>query len=140
MNTNRPIALHLDFKSGLPIYTQIMNQIQQQVSGGTLKPGDQLPTVRALASELRVNFNTVARAYRLLDEAGLISTQQGRGTYIMEKAPPEVERKLRTETLRALARQYLGEAKRMGFPDAEINQMLRDQLKAWKELQADDNE
>jgi GntR family transcriptional regulator len=138
---NKPlVSLHLDFKSGLPIYTQIMNQIQQQVSGGTLRPGDQLPTVRALASELRVNFNTVARAYRLLDEAGLISTQQGRGTYIMEKAPPEVEKRLRTETLRALARQYLGEAKRLDFSDAEIGRMLRDQLKSWKETQANDGD
>ena len=140
MDNKPPVSLHLDFKSGLPIYTQIMNQIQQQVSGGTLKPGDQLPTVRALASELRVNFNTVARAYRLLDEAGLISTQQGRGTYIMEKAPPEVKQKLRRETLGALARQYIGEAKRLDFTDAEIAQMLRDQLKSWKENQANDNE
>src|SRR6202142_3790069 len=100
---NKPlVSLHLDFKSGLPIYTQIMNQIEQQVSGGTLKSGAQLPTVRALASELRINFNTVARAYRLLDEAGVISTQQGRGTYIMEKARPEVEKRLRRETLEAL--------------------------------------
>ncbi|HUH95745.1 MAG TPA: GntR family transcriptional regulator, partial [Anaerolineales bacterium] len=73
------LTLHLDFRSGLPIYVQIMNQVEQQVSGGTLKAGAQLPTVRELASELRINFNTVARAYRLLDEAGLISTQQGRG-------------------------------------------------------------
>ena len=78
---DKPIlSLRLDFRSGLPIYIQIMNQIEQQVSGGRLKPDDQLPTVRALASELRINFNTVARAYRLLDEAGVISTQQGRGT------------------------------------------------------------
>ena len=140
MDNNRPVSLHLDFKSGLPIYTQIMNQIQQQVSGGTLKPGDQLPTVRALASELRVNFNTVARAYRLLDEAGLISTQQGRGTYIMEKDPPEMAQKLRKETLAALARQYLGEAKRLNFLDAEIRQMLRDQLKSWDKTQANDDE
>jgi GntR family transcriptional regulator len=140
MDNKRPVSLHLDFRSGLPIYTQIMNQIEQQVSGGTLKPGDQLPTVRALASDLRVNFNTVARAYRLLDEAGLISTQQGRGTYIMEKAPPEVAQKLRRETLAALARQYIGEAKRLDFTDAEISQMLRDQLKTWKETQANDGE
>jgi GntR family transcriptional regulator len=140
MDNKRPVSLHLDFRSGLPIYTQIMNQIEQQVSGGALKPGDQLPTVRALASDLRVNFNTVARAYRLLDEAGLISTQQGRGTYIMEKAPPEVAQKLRRETLSALARQYIGEAKRMSFSDAEISQMLRDQLKIWKETQTNDGE
>ncbi len=134
------LPIHLDFRSGLPIYIQIMNQIEQKVSGGVLKPGDQLPTVRALASELRVNFNTVARAYRLLDEAGVISTQQGRGTYIMEKPPLEVERKLRRQTLEALARQYIGESKRLEFSDAEITQMVRDQLKSWKEAQESDGE
>jgi len=137
---NKNLTLHLDFRSGLPIYIQIMNQIEQKVSGGMLKPGDQLPTVRALASELRVNFNTVARAYRLLDEAGIISTQQGRGTYIMEKTPPEVEKRLRRQTLEALARQYIGESKRLEFSDAEITQMVRDQLKSWKEAQESDRE
>ena len=76
--------IRLDFRSGVPIYTQVMEQIEQLVEAGVLQPGDQLPTVRALAQELRVNFNTIARAYRLLDEAGIISTQQGRGTYILE--------------------------------------------------------
>ena len=101
MMQQKPLTLHLDFRSGLPIYIQIMNQIENQVLGGTLKPGDQLPTVRALASELRVNFNTVARAYRMLDEARIISTQQGRGTYITEIPPPEVTERLRKETLEA---------------------------------------
>lgn len=137
---NKNLTLHLDFRSGLPIYIQIVNQIEQKVSGGALKPGDQLPTVRALASELRVNFNTVARAYRLLDEAGVISTQQGRGTYIMEKPPPEVEKKLRRQTLEALARQYIGESKRLEFSEAEIAQMVRDQLKSWKEAQESGSE
>jgi GntR family transcriptional regulator len=137
MSSQKPLPLHLDFRSGLPIYIQIMNQIEQQVSGGMLKPGDQLPTVRALASELRVNFNTVARAYRLLDEAGVISTQQGRGTYIMEKVPPEMEKRLRRETLEVLARQYIGEGKRLNFSDAELSQMVRDQLNSWKETQSD---
>ena len=137
MSSQKPLPLHLDFRSGLPIYIQIMNQIEQQVSGGMLKPGDQLPTVRALASELRVNFTTVARAYRLLDEAGVISTQQGRGTYIMEKVPPEMEKRLRRETLEVLARQYIGEGKRLNFSDAELSQMVRDQLNSWKETQSD---
>ncbi len=140
MPPQKPLTLRLDFRSGLPIYIQILNQVQQQVSGGTLKPGAQLPTVRALASELRVNFNTVARAYRLLDDAGVISTQQGRGTYVSEKPPPEVEKKLREETLEALAREYIGEAKRLNFSDAEISQMLRDQLKSWEEPQKIDDE
>lgn len=135
MSPEKPLTLQLDFRSGLPIYIQITNQIENQVIGGRLKPGDQLPTVRALASELRVNFNTVARAYRMLDEARIISTQQGRGTYITEVPPPEVKEKLRNETLEALARRYIGEALRMEFSKQVISQMVKDQLKAWKESQ-----
>jgi GntR family transcriptional regulator len=138
--TQKPLALHLDFRSGLPIYIQIMNQIESQVLGGTLKPGDQLPTVRAMASELRVNFNTVARAYRMLDEAHIISTQQGRGTYITEIPPPEVTERLRHETLEALARKYIGEALRLEFSKQEISQIVRDQLKSWRASQMSDSE
>ena len=99
---NNKLMLQIDFRSGLPIYTQIVNQVQAQVAGGILQPGDQLPTVRALAQELRVNFNTVARAYRILDETRIISTQQGRGTYITEIPPPKVRARLRRESLEAL--------------------------------------
>jgi GntR family transcriptional regulator len=121
--------IHLDFRSGTPIYTQIVEQVQQQVLSGELKPGDQLPTVRALALELRVNFNTVARAYRLLDEAGIISTQQGRGTYILEVPPPERTDKLRQQALQTLTRDYLNEALRLGCSPDEISQTLKQQLK-----------
>jgi len=130
--TNKKLNLEIDFRSGLPIYTQIANQIQTQVVTGMLKPGDQLPTVRALAEDLRVNFNTVARAYRLLDEARIISTQQGRGTYITEIPPPRVTEKLRKESLEALTQHFISEAMRLDFSKIEINQMIDDQLKAWE--------
>jgi len=130
--TNKKLMLQIDFRSGLPIYTQIVNQVQAQVAGGILKPGDQLPTVRALAEELRVNFNTIARAYRILDEARIISTQQGRGTYITEIPPPRVTEKLRKESLQALTERYLTEAIRLEFSKDEISDMITDQLKAWK--------
>ena len=129
--TNKKLMLHIVFRSGLPIYTQIVNQVQTQVAGGSLKPGDQLPTVRALAEELRVNFNTVARAYRILDEARIISTQQGRGTYITEIPPPNVTEKLRRESLQALTERYINEALRLEFSQDEISEMIKDQLKAW---------
>ena len=106
----------IDLRSDIPIYLQIVEQVRQQVVSGELKPGDQLPTVRALALDLRINFNTVSRSYRLLDEAGIISTQQGRGTYILELPPPEVTERLRLESLDALARHFLGQARRLGFP------------------------
>lgn len=120
--------IRLDFRSGTPIYTQIVEQVKQQVISGELKPGDQLPTVRALALELRVNFNTVARAYRLLDEAGIISTQQGRGTYILDVPPPAHIDKLREQALKALTRDYLNEAFRLGCSQAEISEALKEQL------------
>ena len=128
--TNKKLMLHIDFRSGLPIYTQIVNQVQTQVAGGMLKPGDQLPTVRALAEELRVNFNTVARAYRILDEARIISTQQGRGTFITEIPPPNITEKLRRESLQALTKRYISEAMRLEFSKEDISEMIRDQLKA----------
>lgn len=124
--------LQVDFRSGLPIYIQIVNQVQAQVAGGILKPGDQLPTVRAVAEELRVNFNTIARAYRILDEARIISTQQGRGTYITEIPPPKVTEKLRKESLQALTERYINEAMRLEFSKDEVTEMITDQLKAWR--------
>ena len=128
--TEKKLTLLLDFHSGLPIYTQIVNQIQSQLVNGILKPGDQLPTVRALALELMVNFNTVARAYRILDESRIISTQQGRGTFIVEVPPLEVSEKLRNESLIELTDRFLDEAERLGFSEREVSQMVRDRLKA----------
>ena len=138
--TNKKLLLQIDFRSGLPIYTQIVNQVQSQIASGIINPGDQLPTVRALAEELRVNFNTVARAYRILDEARIISTQQGRGTYITEKPPPNVTEKLRRETLEALTQRYISEAMRLEFSKSEIRQMVSDQIKAWDEATKSDSE
>jgi len=107
--------ISIDLRSDIPIYIQIVEQVQQQIANGGIKLGDQLPTVRALAAELRINVNTVARSYRLLDESGIISTQQGRGTYILEQPPPEINNRLRRESLESLARRYLIETKRLGF-------------------------
>jgi GntR family transcriptional regulator len=128
MNKHLSEIIQLDLRSGLPIYIQIIEQIKQHLASETLKPGDQLPTVRALAQELRVNFNTVARSYRMLDEAGVISTQQGRGTYIMEKPPPELAERLRQEALLGLARRYMRDSQRLGFSTEEMQQALLRQI------------
>ncbi|HSO13690.1 MAG TPA: GntR family transcriptional regulator [Anaerolineales bacterium] len=138
--TNKRLTLQIDFRSGLPIYTQIVNQVQTQIASGVLKSGDQLPTVRAMAEELRVNFNTVARAYRILDEARIISTQQGRGTYITEIPPPNVSEKLRRETLETLTGRYISEAMRLGFSKSEVRQMVSDQIKVWRESEQSESE
>ncbi len=126
------MQIELDFRSGIPIYVQIMDQIKHLIATDFLKPGDQLPTVRQLAADLRVNFNTVARAYRLLDEAGIISTQHGRGTYILEEPEHDTE-KLRREALEGLTRYYLAEAHQLGFTPEEVVDLFEDFIHIWKQ-------
>jgi GntR family transcriptional regulator len=122
----------LDFRSHVPIYSQIADQIKRLVATGELKPDDQLPTVRQLASELRINFNTVARAYRMLDEEGVISTQQGRGTYVLETVLPQDAELARRNTLSNLVQNYLLNAERLGFEPGEIQAMTIKRLDAWQ--------
>lgn len=127
----KDIKIILDFRSGVPIYVQIMEQIRKMVASGELQVGDQLPTVRQLATDLRINWNTVARSYKLLDEAGLISTQQGRGTYIWEQLSEATTQMLRLDALQALTRKYLAEAARLGCSPSEVVVEFKDQTKAW---------
>ncbi|MFC1996253.1 GntR family transcriptional regulator [Chloroflexota bacterium] len=121
----------LDFRSKIPIYIQIMDQIKHLIAVGVLHPGDQLPTVRDLAADLDVNFTTVARAYRLLDEEGLISTQHGRGTYILPLPDGRSEGDFRREDLERLARHFLKEAARLGYNPDEVSGILKDNIYLW---------
>jgi GntR family transcriptional regulator len=125
--------IQVDFRSAQPIYQQIVDQIRDMVAGGSLQPGDQLPTVRQLATDLRVNFNTVARAYRLLDEAGMISTQQGRGTYIWASPDKEASDRLRQQRMEEMAEHFVGEAERLGYAPEEVVKAFEIQMKDWLE-------
>ncbi len=125
--------IQLNFRSGIPIYVQIMDQVKHKIATGELLPGDQLPTVRQLAANLRVNFNTIARAYRQLDDDGIISTQHGRGTFILELASEEDGEKLRQQDLKRLTRHYLAETYRLGFSPEEVQAIFEPKLTIWKE-------
>jgi len=126
------MQIELDFRSGIPIYIQIMDQIKHLIATGMLHPGDQLPTVRQLAADLRVNFNTIARSYRLLDEEGIISTQHGRGTYILAQASIQETDELRRQALEGLTRHYLAEANRLGFEPHEVTGIFEHNLDLWQ--------
>lgn len=119
--------IELDFRTHIPIYFQIVDQIQRRIDAGELKPGDQLPTVRKLAEELEVNFNTVARAYRILDETGSISTQQGRGTYVIE--PGDTGGK----TLEEITRRFAAQAHRLGYEPEEVAHTVGFVLGQWEQ-------
>ena len=125
--------LEIDFRSGIPIYLQVVERIKERLAAGLLKPGDQLPTVRSLAADLRVNFNTIARAYRIMDDSGIISTQQGRGTYILEVPPPEVVGSIRAKALEDLTRRYIEDAERLGVDPDELDKVLNEQVARLRE-------
>ena len=127
------LGIEIDFRSGIPIYIQIMDQIKHKIAIGLLKPDDQLPTVRQMATDLRINFNTVARSYKLLDEEGIISTQHGRGTYILDLPSEENGDKLRFEDLQRLAANFLLEAEKLGFEPGEVKEVFSKKLTIWQE-------
>jgi GntR family transcriptional regulator len=119
------MRLEVDTTSALPIYAQVMEQIRKAIAGGALGPGDQLPTVRQLAVELRINPNTVARVYKELEHQGLIATRQGSGTFVASKQP-RVTDEQRSAGLRRVVRSAMGEAVMLGFTQSELVQAIRE--------------
>ncbi|HTS01501.1 MAG TPA: GntR family transcriptional regulator [Thermoanaerobaculia bacterium] len=113
----------LDPSSGVPFYRQVIDQVLLAVADGRLKPGAQLPTVRALAVELSVNLNTIARAYREMEIRGIVETQQGTGTFVSARRP---ERKAadRRRALERLVDQFLTTAASQGFTTDEFAEAL----------------
>jgi GntR family transcriptional regulator len=122
----------VDLTSHNPAYAQIMGQVKQAIASGKLSPGDQLPTVRQLAADLRINFNTVARAYRLLDEEGIISTQHGRGTYILERPPAKESERARRRQIVNLVEHVVSESERLGLEPGDLREIVEDQVNAWE--------
>jgi GntR family transcriptional regulator len=122
--------IRVDFESGVPIYMQLVDRIKQMVVSGQLQPGQQLPTMRQLAADLRINYNTVGRAYTLLDQEGVISTQQGRGTYIATRLSEEQIRRMRLDKLRSMIGQVFQEALALGYSPQEIENIVDAQVAA----------
>ncbi len=114
------IALSVEPGSRVPIYVQLEQQLRALIAAGTLPPGDQLPTIRELAAELRINYNTVARVYLDLDREGLISTQQGRGTFVAGRPDAQALARSRRLQLESIVGAALDEAHRLGYDPAEI--------------------
>src|SRR2546425_8983196 len=93
------IHFHLDVRSGVPTYLQLVQQVRQAVRLGILEPGDQLPTVKEVVGDLAINPNTVLKAYRELDHEGLVEGRRGVGTFVSAAAPsppPDGIKELRT--------------------------------------------
>src|SRR5262245_3852060 len=118
------MQLHISANDGVPIYLQIVQQVKYLVAAGRLAPGEELPPIRLLAEQLLINPNTVARAYRELELAGVVTKRRTAGTYVSDAGSPLARRerlKVRTERIDALA----AEARQLGFDTEEVVERLR---------------
>src|SRR5271166_485006 len=116
------IQFMLDPKSGVPIYRQIQDQIRYGIGSGKLRPGEQLPTVRALAVDLSVNPNTVIKAYTELERLGVLTTEQGSGTFVAPEPALSLSPRDRQDKLRALCVEFLSQIGQYGFgPDEALH-------------------
>ncbi len=117
------MRIHISSSDGVPIYLQIVNQVKYLVASGGLVAGEELPPIRVLAEKLVVNPNTVARAYRELESAGLVEKRRTAGTFVSEAGSPLARRerlKILTERVDAL----LAEARQLGIGVSELIDLI----------------
>jgi GntR family transcriptional regulator len=126
-SSRAPFQFRLDVHSGVPVYRQLIDQVQAGIAAGSLAPGEQIPTVRQVAVDLAINPNTVLRAYRDLEIRGTLDSQQGTGTFISDRKvkPDEAERERRLEQL---VGEFVARAGSGGFTVAELLDALRGRM------------
>ena len=118
------IKFVLDPKAGVPFYRQIIDQIKFGIASGSLKAGEQLPTVRSLAVDLKVNLNTVTKAYKELEIQNILETQQGTGTFI-GKTSIVLPVKEKTQKLQSICNEFITIATSYGFTKEDLIKELQ---------------
>lgn len=118
--------IQISFQTKEPIYYQVEEQLKFLITSGQLKSGDQLPTVRELAEQLDVNFNTIARVYRLLDKQGFVSSQRGRGCYVLDQTISQ--EKKQSEMMAELTASYIRHCEELGLTKKEIRTYFLDAI------------
>ncbi len=117
----------LNFQSGIPIYIQLKEQIKYGMARGHLKPGTQLPTVRKLAIDLRINANTVSRVYSELEHEGLLATRKGKGTFVLDHNISHQRHDI--EVLKTEMENLVNKARELGFTPDEISSLFSEWAK-----------
>jgi DNA-binding transcriptional regulator YhcF (GntR family) len=116
----------MEFNSNQPIYIQIMSLLKSKIASGEISGGDKLPSVRELSKELKVNPNTIQRAYQELEREGIVFTQRGMGTYVTEKI--EAIRCLKMNMAEEIIDKFFMDMKRLGFNMNEIKRMFIERI------------
>lgn len=133
-----PERLKLELQGSAPLYVQIVDQIQSHVATGRLQPGEQLPTVRALASQLGINPGTVGRAYAELERAGVIVTHRGGGSYVAVRSQNDQLTAMREERLRTIIGRAALEALSLGYSPEDIGEAFNSHLALWTEVREEE--
>jgi GntR family transcriptional regulator len=123
------VQIHISSHDGVPIYLQIVNQVKYLVASGRMAAGEELPPIRTLAEQLLINPNTVARAYRELELAGVVTKRRTAGTYVSDTTSPLARRerlKIVTERIDAL----LAEARQMNIDTEELIALIHERDEA----------
>jgi GntR family transcriptional regulator len=123
-----PDLFTLDRASSVPIYVQLAERISTLVTVGTLAVGDKLPSIRSVAEALRVDYNTVAKAYTELDRAGIIHTARGIGTHVTGETDEAALAEARRDNLHSTLQAVIGELVELGYTREEIESAFRDSL------------
>jgi GntR family transcriptional regulator len=118
------VQIHITSTDGVPIYLQIVNQVKYLVASGRLSPGEELPPIRVLAEQLLVNPNTVARAYRELERAGVVTKRRTAGTYVSRRGSP-LDRRERLRILTERVDALVAEARQMDVPLDHVLELIR---------------
>jgi GntR family transcriptional regulator len=126
-----PAIITVDPRSGVPIYLQLTEQVKRMVALGSLAPGEQLPTVKALALQLTVNPNTVARAYRDLERERVIETSPGRGSFVRSDGTVADAKRAVSEVALAALSEAVREARSLGLERAELAALFAAALERW---------
>jgi GntR family transcriptional regulator len=125
------IIFHLDRRTGVPTYLQLVQQVRQAVRLGILRPGDQLPTVKDVVGTLAINPNTVLKAYRELDHEGLVVARRGVGTFVADELPSRPPDDLKG--LRTSLQRWVERARAAGLDDENIAALVADTTHAFRE-------
>lgn len=126
-----PLYLHTDPTNGLPVYLQIVDQVRRAVAIGILMPGEQLPTVKQLASDLVVNPATVSRALRELEYLEIIQSLPGRGAFVRADAATGVAKTGARDIVGASIDAAIREARSLGVDESDLHELFRRALNAW---------
>ena len=125
------MLIKIDAINGVPVYLQIAKEVKHSIAVGSLRPGEQLPSVREVALQITVNPNTVAKAYRELEAQGIVETRRGTGTFVTEKVV-DITHTERREIVSELMDRAIDEARHLQISEDEMASLLLERVQTFK--------